>query len=276
MLDRIRTAVVTFVWYHLFYALIIGVFFVGLELQQCSIFWIDRLYILAGIPVVTGLALTSSPGDWWARFFHGLLTALLAIFFLVIFFAYLLPNFVTANCQPDGVGIPNVCSGGKCDNPFNDLRWPCIFNNTNEAQACNFTCSVGLCEEGVSIEQLSPRFGHTWIFAFVIVFIVLMFVSWILLWYLNSLIRRARSEIAAGVAGQSSLGAELLAIDNLFPIIPGRSYNGPPRPVSQQMQEYEMMEQTSGRGGSTGVSRRQVASNEGGFDLTRSLLHKEK
>ena len=225
-LDRIRNTLVTFVWYHIFYFIIVLLFFVGFHLQQCSIFWIDRLYILVVFPIVTAISLAVAPGNWWGRFFHWLVTMILMIFFIVIFFAYLLPGFILANCQPSELNIPDVCSGGKCNNPFNDLRWSCIFNNTAEAQLCDYPCTLNLCDTGVGIADLTVKSSHLWIFVFVIIFIILMFISLLLLWNINALVKRARSEMIAGIDVTGSLGEELRNIENIYPYMPGLNMYG--------------------------------------------------
>jgi len=220
-LAKLRSAITTFVWYHLFYSAVLISFFIGLELQQCSIFWVDRLYILFAIPAITALCVAVAPGNWWGRFFHGFLTLAIMIFFLVIFFAYLLPLFVTANCQPDGNNVPDVCSGGRCNNPFNDLRWSCLYGNTSEGQLCTYDCVGDLCNTGVSPQELTTRFGHTWIFAYVIVFVVLTLLSLLLLWNLNKLVARARQELAMGLDERGSIGEELRMLSNPLPYFPG-------------------------------------------------------
>lgn len=226
-LDRIRNALTTFVWYHIFYFIIVVIFFIGFDFQQCGIFWADRLYIFLVIPVVTAITLAVSPGNWWARFFHGIFTLIIMIFFTVLFFAYLLPGYVTANCQPAALNISGVCSNGKCTNPFNDVRWSCIYGNTSEGQLCEtYPCVGNLCEIGVSPADLDVKFGHFWIFVFVIIFIILMCLSLLLLRNINLLIRRAKQEIKIGVDNSDSLGEELRDIENIYPYIPGVNVYG--------------------------------------------------
>lgn len=189
-------------------------------------------------PVVTAMSVAVGPGNWWGRFFHWILTLILMIFFIVIFFAYLLPGFILANCQPSELNIPGVCSGGKCNNPFNDLRWSCIFNNTAEAQLCDYPCTLNLCSTGVGIEDLAVKSSHLWIFVFVIIFIILMFISLLLLWNINSLMKRAKSEIVGGVDTTGSLGEELQRMENVFPYMAESNINEDVRQSHQYGQNY--------------------------------------
>ena len=214
--DRMRRAATSFTWFNIFYFIAIIVFFIGLNPYQCSIFWVDRLYILLTIPIITGLGFAIAPDSWWSRFFHGLVTVLLLIFFAVIFFAYFLPHLITANCQPDSLNIPGLCKGGKCDNPFNDPRWGCYYANTAEGQRCTYPCAGDLCESGIDYTSFALKSEYLWIFAFIIVFILFMFVSLLLIRYLSNISDKGKKEYIRGLNPQQGLGGALLDAENVF------------------------------------------------------------
>lgn len=175
------------VWFFAFLTVIVTVFFVIFFIEDCKVHWADRLYILILIPLVSGLMMLVDPTNWWGRFFHWLLTAIIFVFFVVVFFAWLLPQFISADCQPTGTGIPNVCEGGKCNNPFNSLDWHCFYNNTAEAQLCSSPCSTAVCATSMFDPLLRSRsFSHTIVFYFMIVFIVFMAVDMLLTLGLSS------------------------------------------------------------------------------------------
>lgn len=203
-LARVRDAMSTYVMFSSFYVVIILVFSAGWHPLVCETFWPDRLWYLFLIIPFSGVAsmvnfARQQPGDfdaeWWARWIHNFVTFLLLVFFTVMFLAYLLPAMILANCQPGDVAmIAGVCTGGKCNNPFNDPAWFCIYNNTAEAALCELPpcMSTDLCSVAHDPALLESAFAHFWLFAFVIVLIVLGMIDLVLMWNLHGLSARMR------------------------------------------------------------------------------------
>ena len=221
---RVANAVTTYIWFSSFYTVLILGFLVGFHPLTCEVFWADRLWCLFLLIPFTGVSALVNfarrqPADWdaewWARYIHNVVSFLLLMFFAVVFFAYLVPAFATRNCQPDGNGLPDICEGGKCGNPFNDPAWFCVYNNTAEAGLCEIPpCMTDdLCDLGHDPANLDTPFAHFWLFVCVIIFLVLGVVDLVLMWNIHRLsvemrlLAKGGAQMEPGFRAPQQLGA---------------------------------------------------------------------
>lgn len=216
---RIRNSVGWYTWISVFFLVLIGAFFVGFHPEICHTPWPDRLYILWVFIPLTGIIAMINVGNWWGRMVHLWITALLFAFFFVLFWTYMFGfGFLTAGCQPGTTEVyPGVCTGGRCNNPWNPPEWYCKYNDTAEAALCEAPCLGTLCTIPYSAAEVASRmsFSHMWLFYFTIVFLVFTIVDFVFMYVLHSQVMLGRREIAAGIAQQqpSSVGAELVRHD---------------------------------------------------------------
>lgn len=243
---RIRNSIGWYTWVSAIFIVIIVAFFVGFHPEACSTPWQDRLYILWVLVPLTGIIAMINVGSWWGRMVHLWITGLLFGFFFVLFWAYMFSlGYLIAGCQPGTVEVyPGVCTGGRCDNPWNPPEWYCLYGNTTEGLSCAAPCLGNLCDVPHSATDVASNmsFSHLWLFIFTIVFLAWTLVDFGFMWVIHTQVIRGRREIAAGIAYRvpSSIGAELMGHDvaSMNPyhdLAPARGIGGDMAPASATM-----------------------------------------